>query len=222
MMTHLVVFDVDGTLVDSQANILSAMNRTFDRHDLAPPDPYAVRRVVGLSLTEAMQVLLPDAPADLHARLAEDYRTIFQTLRGEGRVSEPLYPGAREALESLAGAGILLGLATGKSDRGLAHCLDTHGLRHLFVTLQTADRHPSKPDPAMLHAAIAEAGMAPQGTWMVGDTMFDMAMGQAAGTRTLGVNWGYHEPQELIESGAARVVASFPELLGTLREEGAW
>jgi len=213
----LAVFDCDGTLVDSQANIVLAMNDAFARAGLPAPDPHATRRVVGLSLVEAMQAMLPDAEPDFQVSLAEDYRQAFHRLRAEQRLSaEPLYPGVADGLTELVSRGWRLGVATGKSDRGLALCLAHHGLADHFVTLQTADRHPSKPHPAMLHAAIREAGSTPGRAVMIGDTVFDMAMGAAAGARAIGVDWGYHEPHELHAAGAERVVTSFGELLAAL------
>ena len=214
---RLAVFDCDGTLVDSQANIIAAMADAFRRNGLPEPDPRASRRVVGLSLVEAMQAMLPDAEPALQLRLAEDYRQAFHRMRAEQRLSvEPLYPGVAAGLAELAQRGWRLGVATGKSDRGLALCLDHHGLAAHFVTLQTADRHPSKPHPAMLHAAIRDAGSSAAETVMIGDTVFDMAMGSAAGTRSIGVDWGYHEPAELNAAGASMVVTSFDELLAAL------
>jgi phosphoglycolate phosphatase len=148
---RLAVFDCDGTLVDSQANILRAMHSSVSRMGLAEPDPHAVRRVVGLSLVEAMQALLPEADADLHVRLAEDYRQAFQRLRDDQRLDpEPLFDGIAELLAELEEGGWLLAVATGKSDRGLKLCLEHHGLEKHFISLQTADRHPSKPHPSML------------------------------------------------------------------------
>jgi phosphoglycolate phosphatase len=221
-MNRLAVFDCDGTLVDSQANILRAMEACFERHRLDPPDHHATRRIVGLSLVEAMQALLPDADAALHASLAEDYKTAFQRLRADSALlDEPLYPGVREALAEFAARGWLLGVATGKSDRGLALCLAHHGITEHFVTLQTADRHPSKPHPAMLEAAIAEAGAAPATTLMIGDTRFDMAMGVAAGARSIGVDWGYHDPEELHAAGAVAVIDRFEMLFALLEETPA-
>jgi phosphoglycolate phosphatase len=203
---RLAVFDCDGTLVDSQANIVAAMAHCFAVHGLPDPDPVAVRRIVGLSLIEAMQALLPGAPDEQHRALAEDYKSAFRTLRGNGGLAEePLFDGIVESLDAFAADGWLLGIATGKSDRGLALILDHHRLTGRFVTLQTADRHPSKPHPAMIHAAIAEAGARPETSVMIGDTSFDMAMGVAAGVRSIGVAWGYHAPDELRDAGALAV-----------------
>jgi phosphoglycolate phosphatase len=216
-MVRLAVFDCDGTLIDSQVNIIRAMASTFDRHGLAPPDAHATRRVVGLSLVEAMQALLPEAEPALHESMAQDYKFAFQRLRADRSLDpEPLYPGVAEGLAYLDGQGWLLGVATGKSDRGLALALAHHGLTGHFVTLQTADRHPSKPHPAMLRAALAEAGAEPAQAVIIGDTVFDMAMGVNAGVRAIGVDWGYHEPAELIEAGAVTVATDFAALIAAL------
>jgi phosphoglycolate phosphatase len=110
----------------------------------------------------------------------------------------------------------MLGVATGKSDRGLFHCLESHGLLDHFVTLQTADRHPSKPHPSMIEHAMAEAGADAAVTVMIGDTSFDMAMGVNAGVRALGVDWGYHTPEELMAAGAEMVVTDMEQLWNCL------
>lgn len=217
MTRKLAVFDCDGTLVDSQANIIAAMADAFARAGLPVPDPHATRRIVGLSLVEAVAAMLPGAePALMHA-LAEHYRQAFHRLRAAGQLAaEPLYPGVAAGLLELQARGWALGVATGKSDRGLALCLAHHGLTAQFVTLQTADRHPSKPHPGMLHASMHEAGATATETVMIGDTVFDIVMGRNAGARSIGVDWGYHEAPELIEAGAERVVVSFDELLAAL------
>jgi phosphoglycolate phosphatase len=212
-MNKLALFDCDGTLVDSQINICLAMEDAFARAKLSPPTRAATKRVVGLSLIEAMQVLLPEADPDFHVAMAEDYKNAFHRLRGNGLVEEPLFDGILAAIDALEGDGWMLGVATGKSDRGLALCLAHHGIADRFVTLQTADRHPSKPHPSMVHLAMSDAGAAPETTVMIGDTSFDMAMGVAAGARSLGVDWGYHEPHELIAAGAFHVAAHPDQLM---------
>jgi phosphoglycolate phosphatase len=216
-MNRLAIFDCDGTLVDSQHNICTAMNDAFIQARLDPPGRHATLRVVGLSLVEAMQALLPEAESALHVHLAEGYKRAFQRLRGIGLVEEPLYEGIADALETLARDGWLLGVATGKSDRGLALCLAHHGLADKFVTLQTADRHPSKPHPAMIAQAMADAEAAPETTVMIGDTSYDMMMARAAGARALGVSWGYHPGDDLHAAGA-HAVADHPHDLAGLME----
>lgn len=215
----LAVFDCDGTLVDSQANILRAMHSSFARLGLPDPDPHAVRRVVGLSLVEAMQALLPDAEPDLHARLAEDYKHAFQRLRADNRLDpEPLFDGIRDLLADLEAAGWLLAVATGKSDRGLKLCLEHHGIERHFVSLHTADRHPSKPHPAMLKACLADTTVPAARAVIIGDTAFDIAMGVSAGVRAIGVDWGYHERAELIAAGADAVARDAGHLRALLAD----
>ena len=213
----LAVFDCDGTLIDSQVNIIRAMESSFQRHALPAPDSHAVRRIVGLSLVEAMQALLPQADHDLHHSLAGDFKTAFQRLRAEKALdAEPLYPGIRSLLDALAAQGWLLAVATGKSDRGLKLALEHHEIHHLFISLQTADRHPSKPHPSMLRAALADAGAQAQQAVMIGDTSFDIAMGITAGVRSIGVDWGYHDAHELLDAGAAHVADDADHLLALL------
>lgn len=220
-MIRLAIFDCDGTLVDSQHNICLAMADAFAMNGLAAPDPHRTRRVVGLSLIEAMQAMLPDADAALHAALAEDYRTAFQRLVGKGLTLEPLFEGIADLLVQLRDDGWLLGVATGKSDRGLMRCLQSHKITDHFVTLQTADRHPSKPHPAMVLAAIAEAGATPETAVVIGDTSFDMGMARAAGAGAIGVNWGYHDRDELIAAGAHHIAITTTDILDHLSEP-AW
>jgi phosphoglycolate phosphatase len=216
-MNRLALFDCDGTLVDSQASICLAMEHCFIGQKLEPPSREAIRRIVGLSLVEAVAQLHPEADDAFHRVMAEDYKRSYFMLRTEGRIEdEPLYDGIADAIETLDANGWLLGVATGKSDRGLLRVLDAHGLRHRFVTLQTADRHPSKPHPSMIETAMAEAGAAPETTVMIGDTSFDMAMAVNAGAHALGVAWGYHTSHDLIAAGAARVADHASALPGHL------
>jgi phosphoglycolate phosphatase len=216
LTVRLAVFDCDGTLVDGQAAVCDAMDAAFAAHGLPAPDRHLVRRSVGLSLPQAVRVLLPDADEALQQGLDHAYRTAFRTAREAGQLVEPLYAGVRELLDALRDDGWLLGVATGKSDRGLEHCLATHGLSRHFVTLQTADRHPSKPHPAMLDAALFEAGALPEHAVMIGDTAYDMVMAVNGGVRALGVDWGYHTPAELTEAGAEAVARDPRHLLELL------
>ena len=215
-MNKLAIFDCDGTLVDSGATIYWALSETFRKHNMEVPPAAVCRRVVGLSLVEAITALVPDG-AD-HLQLAEDYKRAFWQLRAAGRVEEPLFDGVLELLDALEGDGWLLAVATGKSDRGLKLCLESHGIHARFVSLQTADRHPSKPHPSMALQAIAEAGAAPETTIVVGDTSFDMAMGAAAGAVPIGAGWGYHDADELIGAGAVAVAEQPNEVLSVVKE----
>lgn len=212
MTSKLAVFDCDGTLIDGQASICDAMEAAFEATHLPLPERSAVRRAVGLSLPQAVRRLLPDHAPALHSVVVEAYKQAFRNARSEGSLSQPLFDGMADVLTALTEAGWQLGVATGMSDRGLTHCLASHDLTERFVTLQTADRHPSKPHPAMLEAALFEAGALTDDTVMIGDTTYDMQMARDAGVRAIGVAWGYHTPEELADAGAEFVARSPMEL----------
>ena len=203
----LIVFDCDGTLVDSQHMIVAAMESAFARRELPPPAREEILGVVGLSLSVAVSRLVPHLDAASIDQLAEDYKAAFAELRSDPRKREPLYPGVREILFELAAHnGVLLGVATGKSRRGVAAILLREELSELFHTIQTADTHPSKPDPSMLLTAMADAGCEPVDTVMIGDTTFDIDMARAASVRSIGVAWGYHPIDALMDAGAHAIV----------------
>ena len=217
-MNRLAIFDCDGTLVDSGATIYRALAETFRQSGIAVPPSVLARRVIGLSLVEAMAGLVPDATADEQVELAEAYKRNFMAMRVAGHVEEPLFDGVIDLLDALEADGWLLAVATGKSDRGLKHCLDLHGIHARFVSLQTADRHPSKPHPSMVVQAMADAGAAPATSFVVGDTSFDMAMAAAAGAAPIGAGWGYHDAEDLLHAGAVAVAERPMEILDLVRE----
>ncbi len=209
---RLVLFDLDGTLVDSQEQIVAAMAAAFDAHDLPPPDRPAVRAAIGLSLPEVIARLAPNQPTAGRAALVDAYRQAFlEQSQGTGD-REPLFPGTSEILARLEAAGYLMGIATGKSTRGALAVLDVHGLAERFVTVQTADVGPGKPHPDMLYRAMAAAGAPADGTVFVGDTTFDMQTAVNAGVAGIGVGWGYHPSAELRRAGAHAVIDRFDDL----------
>lgn len=186
----LALFDMDGTLIDSQAHIVASMAAAFDAQGLPAPDRSAILAIVGLSLPQAMFRLAPDLDGKVREQLVEGYKQSFMKLRKEGHIS-PLYPGALDCLKTLSATdGIVLGIATGKSRRGVNAVFENHALAQYFETVQVADDHPSKPHPSMVQAALLETQAS--GGAMIGDTSFDMEMGRAGGMSSLGVTWGYH------------------------------
>jgi phosphoglycolate phosphatase len=209
---RLAVFDMDGTLIDSQHMIAAAMGAAFANLDLAPPSATDVRRVVGLSLGVAIDRLAPGVGDHHRDSLEQGYKAAFAALREAGEVSEIPFDGAFAALDALLDAGWLLGIATGKSVRGLNATVERFGLEGRFATLQTADTNPGKPAPEMLHRAMNEVGARPEATVMIGDTSFDMEMARNARVAGLGVAWGYHEPNELMAAGAAGIVEAFSDV----------
>ncbi len=216
---RLIVFDFDGTLVDSLRNIVTSFSRAFEDQGFPAPGPEAVRRIVGLRLEIAAARLLPDSEdMDTAERVAAAYRAASRDLHARDLIDEPLYPGVRETLALLNRREVCLGIATGKSRRGLVGSLERHGLSGLFVTLQTSDDGPSKPHPEILHRAMSEVGAEPEETVVIGDTSYDMEMAANAGVRALGVSWGYHCAEELRASGAAQIAESFPDLPAVLAD----
>jgi len=214
---RLIVFDFDGTLVDSQHAISEAMGLAFVEIGLAPPANEDVRRVVGLNLEVAISRLLPETVGkDGLRRAATRYREAFFEIRTRHDFDEPLFPGVHEALTSLNTPDVCLAIATGKSRRGLMAGLERHTLSDFFVTLKTADDGPGKPHPAILEDAMAEVGATPEETVVIGDTSFDMAMARNAGAMGIGAGWGYHTPRELLDAGAAQVLEAFAQVPGAL------
>jgi phosphoglycolate phosphatase len=212
--TRLVIFDVDGTLIDSQAHILAAMAGAFAAVGLPVPDKAATLGIVGLSLPVAMARLAPLHP-DLTGPLVDAYKGTFTDLRlsHDPKAQSPLYPGALAVLNRLAALdGVLLGIATGKSRRGLDHVLALHDFAGLFETVQVADDHPSKPHPSMVRACLDATGVDPHNAVIVGDTSFDMEMGCAGGITAVGVSWGYHPVADLRHAGATVVINRFADL----------
>lgn len=213
----LVIFDCDGTLVDSQHAICAAMEYAFTALSLPVPSRSDILGVVGLSLPQTFAVLAERHPLDVQAALAEHYRFDFPGKRQQPALHDPLYPGMGDVVASLARRGdVLLGIATGKSRRGVARLLDREGWQRHFATIQTADDNPSKPDPGMILAAMAETAAEPGTTVMVGDTSYDMEMARRAGVGAIGVGWGYHEHERLRAAGADTVVATSADLLAAI------
>ncbi len=211
----LIIFDVDGTLIDSAHLILTAQERTAHAHGLVHPGPAAGRAIVGLSLQTALAELFgPEADT---AAMSETYKTIFQSLRGTPGFDEPMFDGTEQVLAALsAWQGTSLGVATGKTRRGLDRIVARHGWHDLFDTVQTADDAPSKPDPTMIRQAMAETGSSAARTVMIGDSVHDMRMARAAGVVAIGVAWGFQSADDLVAAGAdmiARDMCELPDLI---------
>lgn len=212
-----IIFDCDGTLVDSQNIICAAMERAFSTVDRPAPERSQTLSIVGLSLPQAMAIMAPDADEAERERLVVAYKAAFVALRADTTYHEPLFPGARTAVDRLVGEpGSILSMATGKSRRGVAAILALHDMENVFQSVHTADDGPSKPHPHMIHSALAGSGIAPDRAVMVGDTTYDIEMALAAGAIPIGVDWGYHPAEALRAAGAARVISVFDELAEAL------
>jgi phosphoglycolate phosphatase len=216
-MKKLVILDCDGTLVDSQNGICEAMEHAFSGLGLPVPSRAATLAIVGLSLPDAFAALAPVCTPIVRGQLSERYRTAFVEMKCNPAHHEPPFEGVGAAIEALSGReDVILGIATGKSRRGVDRLLKREGWEKHFLTVQTADDHPSKPHPAMILAAMEEAGVGPERTVMVGDTTFDMQMALAAGSGALGVAWGYHPVAELLDAGAHGVIEACEHLFADI------
>ena len=213
----LVIFDCDGTLVDSQAMIIASLTRAFESRSLPPPPREAMLSIVGLSLINAMRKLAPGESGQSQEALADAYKEAFWAFRDARAHEEPLFPGARSALDWLhSHPSVKLGIATGKSRRGVDRLLETHGLEGRFVTIQTADSAPSKPDPAMILNALAEADVGPENAVMIGDASYDLDMAHAAGVAGIGVSWGFMPASVLQACRPRALIDDFNQLQGVL------
>jgi phosphoglycolate phosphatase len=214
---NLIIFDVDGTLVDSRAFIVETQRRTFVAYGLPPPSEARGLSAIGLSLPIEMAYLAgPGAPVD---DMVTTYRAFMRVLRNDPQYREVLFPGIAALLGDLRGRDDLaLGVATGHQMASLAEIVSSFGWHGLFRTAQTPDSAPSKPDPGMIFNAMRHLGADPSETVMIGDSTFDMEMARAAGVTAIGVAWGYNPPDVLQSAGAQLVVNDVPALRRVLDE----
>lgn len=210
----LVLFDCDGTLVDSARLIHDVMERTFVAFDLAPPSLPETKSIIGLTLDIAIARLRGKTHAEeIDARMMAYYKSIFLDVRSEGSHPEPLFDGISDLIDRLAAHDeILIGAVTGKSRRGLDAILESHGFRPHFIVSRCADDCPSKPHPAMVTECCDEIGMRPEQAIVIGDAIYDMQMAKAAGARAIGVSWGYAAIDDLWKAGADAIAARAPDL----------
>ncbi|MCA1925526.1 MAG: HAD-IA family hydrolase [Thiobacillus sp.] len=204
----LLIFDWDGTLMDSAGVIVDSIQRACEDIGLAAPSDRASRQIIGLGLTQALQTLLPDLPADDYPRLVERYRHHYL-----GRDDDiPLFAGVADSIGELRGCGFQLAVATGKSRHGLERALASSGLGGWFAATRCADQTHSKPHPAMVLELIAELDADPARTLVIGDTSHDLLMASNAGVASLGVTYGAHEPHDLQPHAPLALVDSFAEV----------
>ena len=210
----LIVFDWDGTLMDSEAKIVRCMQAAAMDMGIPDPGPGVIRDIIGLGLSEAMQVLFPAQAPPRRAELVERYRQHFLELDNTGM---SLFPGVTEGLKQLTQQGYLLAVATGKARRGLDRVLDETGMRHLFASSRCADEAFSKPHPQMLQDILDDTGVDAGRALMIGDTVYDMEMARNAMVAGLAVSYGVHARDRLLGCGALACLDSFPEVCAWVR-----
>ena len=211
---RLIVFDWDGTLMDSEARIVGSMRAAGGDLGLAALDDGTLRNVIGLGLREAIEILYPDVGVETQRAFADRYRHYF--LAADGALSL-FFDGALEMLRGLHRQGMLLGIATGKSRRGLDRALAEHNCGDLFHATRCADETFSKPHPQMLLEIMEVLAVSPAETLMIGDTEYDLLMAQNAGVASIGVSYGVHERERLLQHRPLACVADIPELTAWLR-----
>ena len=215
---RLVLFDCDGTLIDSFSTIKNCMVSAFEDFHLPVPSDVAIKSIIGLSLPIAITKLAQGLDLAQNANVPADemtacYKRHFNRLRDEKCVNEPLYDGIELLLKQLSQIdNIILGMVTGKSRRGVDMVIKEQGF-DFFVVSRCADDCPSKPHPAMVLECCDETGIAPHSTIVVGDAIYDMQMAKAAGATAIGVEWGYHDRVQLLAAGADAMLEQPSDLL---------
>ncbi|MCR4345907.1 MAG: HAD-IIIA family hydrolase [Sulfuricaulis sp.] len=212
---ELIIFDWDGTLMDSVAKIVRCFTAAVDDVGAPHPGQDATRHVIGLGLAEAVATLLPQVDADTRTQVVERYRQYFLHL---DQTDMPLFPGVREGLESLVAQGCMLAIATGKARRGLDRVLHDTGMAHLFCATRCADEAFSKPHPRMLEDILEQTGFSVEQALMVGDTTYDMQMARHAGMDSLAVTYGVHGRELLVEHAPLVCLDSFSEVYAWLQQ----
>jgi phosphoglycolate phosphatase len=210
----LIVFDWDGTLMDSAAKIVRCFIQAATDVGFPGLDEVAIRNIIGLGLREALDALLPDTDEDLREQVAERYRQHFLHL---DRTEMPLFPGVREGLEELTRKGYRLAVATGKARRGLDRVLKEVSMTHLFAATRCADEAGSKPHPRMLLDLLDQTGASANRALMVGDTVYDLQMARAAAMDSLAVSYGAHDRDRLLAYSPLNCFGSFPEVYAWLQ-----
>jgi len=209
MSFRLLVFDWDGTLMDSEARIVGCIRAAIEDLGAEPRDDSSIRNIIGLGLREAIEVLYPQADDALRERLAQRYRDHYL---GSSGIPSQLFPGARDTLLDLAERGYLLGIATGKGRQGLDRVLEDTNVRELFHATRCATETLSKPNPEMLEQVMDELGATPEETLMIGDTEYDMLMARNAGAAALAVSYGVHGQERLMGHGPLGCLDDITEL----------
>jgi phosphoglycolate phosphatase len=208
---QLIIFDLDGTLIDSVALIVETVNAAFSAVNEPVPTETAIRAISGITARDAMGILAPAATPARVGEILASYRAHYRQRAGTAR--EPMFHGALDALDRLRRRkDTILAVATGKGYESAVTLLGRHGILERFHSIETPDHNRGKPDPQMIETAMAKAGAAPRGTAMIGDTVHDMRMAKAAGVTAIGVAWGYHTVFDLNQAGADVIIESFAEL----------
>lgn len=218
MKLKAVIFDWDGTLMDSIAKIVESMQQAAIKAEVTVPSVKAVKDIIGLSLPKAIQILFGDYSQEKQEELTEGYKHCFVN---EVDVPTPLFDGVESMLKELHANGVLLAVATGKARRGLEAAFKKTGMAPLFSASRCADETHSKPDPMMLNEILEELGVSAEHAVMIGDSKYDLQMANNAGIKGIGITLGVHSVDELAEQNPANIVNSIAELKKVLLKHSA-
>lgn len=214
---RVIIFDWDGTLVDSTQRIVDSMQQAAREVGLNKVPDAAVQNIIGLGLPEALRAVWPDInPSQLDA-MRQVYARFFVS---DSQVGMDFFPGARAMLDTLLARGYLLAVATGKSRKGLDRLLQDLKVGHLFATTRCADETRSKPDPLMLEEIMSELSVAASEVLMVGDTTYDLDMAKAAGVDSVAMGHGAHDDQQLMACSPETVCHSIQQLIDWITVHG--
>lgn len=214
---HLVIFDYDGTLVDSHAGFHRAFAAAFVALGMEPPEEEETRALIGLPLREAVSRFLPSPSREVLSEFSRAMRAARDFMRSNNQPPDRLVPGTRVVLEMFERAEILMAIATNKSRHGLEESLQQHDIDKFFVATRTADDCSPKPNPDMVEELLAATGVEPDYAVVIGDTTVDMDLAHNAGVAAIGVTWGFHDARTLIDGGAMAVIDRYAELDKALR-----
>ncbi|PIE23793.1 MAG: HAD family hydrolase [Neptuniibacter caesariensis] len=218
-MYKLLIFDWDGTIIDSAARIVSSMQSAAKDCGFEIPTADAVRNIIGLGIPEALRILIPGITDDGINKVRLSYGHYYL---GEDKTPTPLFSGARKTLESMKNRGMRMAVATGKGRNGLNRAFADTGLGFLFETSRCADEALSKPHPLMLEEILAETGVKASEAIMIGDTEYDLEMGKRAGMDVIAVSYGAHHINRLKGFNPVLEIHNFPELEVWLDGQGAF
>ncbi|MDA1326614.1 MAG: HAD-IA family hydrolase [Proteobacteria bacterium] len=210
---RLAAFDLDGTLLDSADSIVTDVMACWEACGFPLPEPDDVRRIIGLPWEESVQMLLPRAGEAEFAKIRAYHESMARGERPKPRREETLFPGVLPMLNAVEEAGYLLAIITSRSGHRLSELLEAQNIVNRFISLKTTDNGPGKPNPYLMLQTLSETGVDKRDAVMIGDTTFDILMACNAGTASIGVSWGVHEPDELRDAGAHHVAETMDELL---------
>jgi len=218
---RLIIFDCDGTLVDSQKSIMKAIVIAWENFGLNPPKLSSVLRIIGLSIQDSIRMLEPNLNEKQYEELEKELYNAFVKINEQTKIEEELFPNVVETLNVLNDDKTYLAVLTGKGRLGLQNTFKNQNIGEYFIATKTSDCGPGKPNPQTMNELIVELGVEKESVVMIGDTTHDILTAKNAFVKSIGVSFGYHSAGELVQAGANQIVNDFsnlPTVIDTLLE----